>query len=113
MYQPFIKLLAGIIGGRLEAFMFLAWGAGLANTGVPFVFYLHDLGTDPRCFISWSDQVKMIFFLPQLFCATIGMFCGVVILCNLSTSALRCVKRIFFVIIKVISSFRDKYNLFN
>lgn len=85
----FAIYISGVIGGRLKSYMCICWGTALAWTGIPYIGYLHELGTDPRCFIGWINTVKLIFFAPQIVCAIAGMFYATVIICNLSTPALR------------------------
>ena len=90
LYHVLIKLtILGIIGGKLKGYALIGWGLPLLLMGLPFVIFLHDLGRDPRCFISWENEVKLLFFIPQGVLCAIATFCGVVVFTNLTTTALR------------------------
>lgn len=88
-HASFKAITSGIIGGRLKAYCFIAWGLALISLGVSYIFFLHDLGTDPRCFISWNNNAKYVFFAPQMLYVAISLFFGMIVLCNMSTPALR------------------------
>ena len=57
--------------------------------GLPFVVNLHDVGTDPRCIVSWENYMKGIFLGPQALLSFLAMIFGFIVLCNLTTPALR------------------------
>lgn len=79
----------GVVGGKLTAYSCISWGMALISVGVPYTFFIRDLGTDPRCFISWENIGKAAFFMPQMVYVLMAYFFGFVVLCNLSTPALR------------------------
>lgn len=74
----------GIIGGRMTPYMLISCGLTLISVGFSVVFFLHELGTDPRCFISWFDEVKYIFFLPLMMCVFVAVFFVIVIFFNIN-----------------------------
>lgn len=79
----------GVIGGRLKSYLTISWGMPLISVGLNFLLYLMDLGEDPRCFISWENPPKFIFFGFQLVFIFVSGGCACVVLCNMSTTALR------------------------
>ncbi|RXG55276.1 Adhesion G protein-coupled receptor B3 [Armadillidium vulgare] len=88
-HASFRAITRGVIGGNLIPACMMCWGVSLLLTGIPFIEFLEDLGTDPRCFISWENVPKYPFFIPQIVCSIFSMFYAIVILTNLSTPALR------------------------
>ncbi|XP_050733459.1 uncharacterized protein LOC127007021 [Eriocheir sinensis] len=80
---------AGVIGGRLKSYLTISWGLPLISVGLTYLLYLMDLGEDPRCFISWENPPKFIFFGFQIVFVIVSGGCACVVLCNMSTTALR------------------------
>ncbi len=52
----------GVMGGKTWAFIFVSYGLPILNVGITFFFFGSNYGTDPRCFIGWENDVKMVFF---------------------------------------------------
>lgn len=88
-HASFKAITSGVVGGKLNAYACIAWGLALVSVGVPYAFFITDLGTDPRCFISWENYGKATLFVPQTVYVALAFFFGFVVLCNLSTPALR------------------------
>ncbi|XP_071518113.1 adhesion G-protein coupled receptor D1-like [Panulirus ornatus] len=88
-HATFKCITAGIIGGSLRQYGYLSVGVTLVSVGCTYTFFMHDLGTDPRCFISWYNEPKIFFFFPHLMCCGVAAFCAFVIFFNLRTAALR------------------------
>lgn len=88
-HATFNCITAGIIGGRLGCYGCLSVGITLVSVGLGYTFFLQDLGTDPRCFISFNNFPKLLFFSPQVAFCCVGLFCGVVIFFNMRTASLR------------------------
>ncbi|XP_018024745.1 uncharacterized protein LOC108680438 isoform X2 [Hyalella azteca] len=88
-YASFKAITSGEVGGKLNSYSCISWGLSLVSVGVPYAFFVRDLGTDPRCFVTWENYGKAAFFIPQMAYVVIAFFCGFVVLCNLSTPALR------------------------
>ncbi|KAB7493730.1 hypothetical protein Anas_10423, partial [Armadillidium nasatum] len=57
-HASFRAITRGVIGGNLIPACMMCWGVSLLLTGIPFIEFLEDLGTDPRCFISWENVPK-------------------------------------------------------
>nr|XP_053630924.1 adhesion G-protein coupled receptor D1-like [Cherax quadricarinatus] len=88
-HATFDCVTSGIIGGRLQAYGCVGVGLTLISVGCAYTFFLQDLGNDPRCFISWSNFPKLLFFSPQVAFCCVGLFCAIVIFFNLHTASLR------------------------
>lgn len=69
--------------------MALSWGLPLISMGSTYAFFMRQLGDDPRCFISWENPAKIIFFGFQMVFVFFSCLCGIVVLCNMATPALR------------------------
>ncbi|KAK7080264.1 hypothetical protein SK128_016792 [Halocaridina rubra] len=83
-HAGFKAVTAGIIVGRLQPYLLIPSGITLITVGISFIFFIHELGTDPRCFMSWYDDVKIIlFFLPILIASLVSIFFSIVIFFNL------------------------------
>nr|XP_045598695.1 uncharacterized protein LOC123758371 [Procambarus clarkii] len=85
----FSAITSGVIGGRLHSYIPISWGLPLISVGVTYLFFLFDLGEDPRCFISWANPAKIVFFGFQMFFVSISFICATIVLCNMATPALR------------------------
>jgi len=85
----YCNIPSGVVGGNLKPYAMISWGSALMSVGVPYAFFIRDLGTDPRCFISWENTGKAAFFIPQMVSIVLAFFYGFVVICNLSTHALR------------------------
>lgn len=88
-HTAFKTITAGVIGGKLRAYFFLSWGITISSIGVTYISFLRHLGTDPRCFISWTNEVKGVFFVPQLGFCMAAVFFVCIVFFNLHTSHLR------------------------
>ncbi|KAF2364339.1 GPCR family 2 secretin-like, partial [Trinorchestia longiramus] len=88
-HASFKAITSGEVGGKLNSYSCIAWGIALFSVGVPFAFFERDLGTDPRCFVTWENNGKAAFFLPQVACVCVAFFFSIVVFFNLSTPALR------------------------
>lgn len=89
VYASTPSLALGVIGGKLRAYFFLSWGITISSIGVTYISFLRHLGTDPRCFISWTNEVKGVFFVPQLGFCMAAVFFVCIVFFNLHTSHLR------------------------
>ncbi|XP_066945236.1 uncharacterized protein [Macrobrachium rosenbergii] len=77
----------GIIAGRLQSYALVSFGVTMILIGISITFFIHDLGTDPRCFISWFDGDKLVlFFFPVVVCLGVSLFFGCVVLFNVKHS---------------------------
>ena len=83
-HANFKALTAGIVSGRVKVYMPFGYGTPVAIIGVLFLMYADELGTDPRCFISWVQEPKVIFFLYIICLAFIGIVFSVIILFNIA-----------------------------
>ncbi|XP_063609404.1 adhesion G protein-coupled receptor L4-like [Penaeus indicus] len=88
-HTAFKTITAGVIGGKLRSYFFLSWGITICSIGVTYMAFLRHLGTDPRCFISWTNEVKGVFFVPQLGFCMAAVFFVCVVFFNLHTASLR------------------------
>ena len=50
------------ISGRGKVYVPFGYGTPISIIGVLFLLYANELGTDPRCFISWDDTPKALYF---------------------------------------------------
>ena len=73
----------------MKQYGYLSAGVTLISVGCTYAFFLYDLGNDPRCFISWYNSPKEIFFAPQIVFCGVGLFCAIVILFNLQSAAFK------------------------
>lgn len=55
-------ITSGIIGGKTLGYIFLAYGIPFLNVGITYYLHGEDYGTDPRAFIGWLNETKLIFF---------------------------------------------------
>ncbi|XP_042211664.1 adhesion G protein-coupled receptor B1-like isoform X1 [Homarus americanus] len=85
----FSAITSGVIGGRLRVYIPISWGMPLISVGLTYLLFLLDLGEDPRCFISWENPAKYVFFSFQLLFVFVSLICAIVVLTNMSTPALR------------------------
>ncbi|XP_064083647.1 uncharacterized protein LOC135199488 [Macrobrachium nipponense] len=77
----------GIIAGRLQSYAAVSFGVTMVLIGISITFFIHDLGTDPRCFVAWFDGDKLIlFFFPVAVCLGVSLFFGCVVLFNVNHS---------------------------
>lgn len=53
-------------------------------SGVLFLFFADELGTDPRCFIAWDDMTKTIYFYYMFGLAAIAVVFALIILFNIA-----------------------------
>ncbi|XP_037790938.1 adhesion G-protein coupled receptor D1-like [Penaeus monodon] len=88
-HTAFKTITAGVIGGKLRSYFFLSWGITISSIGVTYMAFLRHLGTDPRCFISWTNEVKGVFFVPQLGFCIAAVFFVCIVFFNLHTASLR------------------------
>lgn len=88
-HASFKCVTSGIVGGRMKQYGYLSAGMPLVSVGCTYTFFLYDLGNDPRCFISWYDSPKEVFFAPQIVFCGVALFCALVIFFNLHTAAFR------------------------
>ncbi|XP_063875731.1 uncharacterized protein LOC135108542 [Scylla paramamosain] len=88
-HASFRCVTSGIVGGRMKQYGYLSAGMPLVSVGCTYTFFLYDLGNDPRCFISWYDSPKEVFFAPQIIFCWVALFCALVIFFNLHTAAFR------------------------
>ncbi|XP_068212715.1 cadherin EGF LAG seven-pass G-type receptor 1-like [Palaemon carinicauda] len=88
-HASFKAITAGVISGRLRAYFFLAWSVPILSMGLTYLLFFHDLGLDPRCFMSWVNEPKYCFFGPQIFFSAVSFIFGCIVICNMSTPALR------------------------
>ncbi len=58
----FRAVTAGIIGGKTWGYLPCAYGLPFVNLGITIYLYGDDYGTDPRTFIGWNNETKMVFF---------------------------------------------------
>ncbi|CAG0922095.1 unnamed protein product, partial [Notodromas monacha] len=88
-FASFMAITQGVIGGKLRAYMFLCWGIPFLSVGYALFQDMLNYGNDPRCMISFDNDMKWVFFGPLLTLASVGfLFCAIVV-CNVSTPALR------------------------
>lgn len=73
----------------MKQYGYFSAGMPLVSVGCTYTFFLYDLGNDPRCFISWYDSPKKVFFAPQIVFCGVALFCALVIFFNLHTAAFR------------------------
>ncbi|KAK4324933.1 hypothetical protein Pmani_004468 [Petrolisthes manimaculis] len=88
-HAAFKCITSGIVDGQMKQYALLAGGLTSFCVGIPLCFYLHDLGDDPYCFISWEPEPKYFFFGPLVLFIGVALFCVGVIFLNLHTAALR------------------------
>ncbi|XP_068212714.1 adhesion G-protein coupled receptor D1-like [Palaemon carinicauda] len=91
----------GIIAGQLQSYGLVSFGVTLIVIGISLCFFIHDLGTDPRCFVAWFNSTKLLlFFFPVIVCLGVSLFFACVILFNVNHS-----KKLNMVIQTAFSSF--------
>lgn len=73
----------------MKQYGYLAAGVTLISVGCTYTFFLNDLGNDPRCFISWYNTPKEVFFAPQVVFCGVALFCAIVVVVNLHTAAFK------------------------
>ncbi|XP_069940170.1 adhesion G-protein coupled receptor G2-like [Cherax quadricarinatus] len=88
-HASFNAITSGVIGGLLRAYLPISWGLPLISVGLTYLLFLFDLGEDPRCFISWENSPKYVFFGFQMFFVFFSFIHASIVLCNVSTPALR------------------------
>ncbi|XP_050733458.1 uncharacterized protein LOC127007020 isoform X2 [Eriocheir sinensis] len=88
-HASFKCVTVGIVGGRMKQYGYLAAGVTLVSVGCTYTFFLNDLGNDPRCFISWYNSPKEVFFAPQVVFCGVALFCAIVVVVNLHTAAFK------------------------
>jgi len=80
----FKALTSGIISGRGKVYVPFGYGTPISIIGVLFLLYANELGTDPRCFISWDDTPKALYFYYMFGVTLTGVVFAFIILFNLS-----------------------------
>ncbi|XP_071518114.1 uncharacterized protein [Panulirus ornatus] len=85
----FQAIVSGVIGGRLKAYVAISWGLPFISVGLTYIMFMMDLGDDPRCFISWYNPAKIVFFSFQMVFVLVSIVGATVVLSNMSTPALR------------------------
>ncbi|XP_063875718.1 uncharacterized protein LOC135108533 [Scylla paramamosain] len=88
-HATFKAITSGVIGGRLKSYLPISWGLPFISVGLNYLLFMLDLGEDPRCFISWENPPKFVFFGFQLLFVLVSCFCACVVLSNMATTALR------------------------
>lgn len=88
-HATFKAFTGGIILGRSRVYIPIAWGGSILALGYNIFFGLEEMGNDPRCLLSWENQVKWNFFIPVLSAAGVSLTVMVVLLCNIATPAMR------------------------
>jgi len=80
----FKALTAGIISGRSKIYKPFGYGTPFLIIGTLFVTSADDLGTDPRCFISWDDMPKQIYLWYMDGLGLIAIIFGIIICFNIA-----------------------------
>ncbi|GAB6025808.1 LATrophilin [Chamberlinius hualienensis] len=62
----FGTMMHGIVGGKLKAYFPFAWGCPMLCVGVAILSDFKDYGMEPRCIVSWNDNLKWTLFAPVL-----------------------------------------------
>ena len=84
-----ITFVGGIIGGKTWGYIPMIYGIPLIDIGVTMLLYGDDYGRDPRAFIGWANDTKMIFFYGQLVTAGLAVLLCSVIMFNISVPKTR------------------------
>ena len=83
-HATFRAFTLGIISGRNTVYIPFGYGTPLALLGALLLFFSDELGTDPRCFISWDDTTKSVFFYYIFLVTSIGVIFSLIILFNMA-----------------------------
>ena len=65
-FATFRAITQGIIGGKTWSYIPLGYGAPLLDIGITLYMRGKDYGTDPRAFVGWENDTKMLFFYSML-----------------------------------------------
>ena len=83
-HATFRAFTLGIISGRNTVYIPFGYGTPFALLGSLLLFFNDELGTDPRCFISWDDVTKSVFFYYMFLITAIGVIYAIIILFNMA-----------------------------
>jgi hypothetical protein len=83
-HANFKALTGGIISGRGKVYMPFGYGTPVAPLGILFLFFSDELGTDPRCFISYDVTTKSIFFYYVGVVTLIGVILALILAFNIA-----------------------------
>ncbi len=65
-FATFRAITGGIIGGKTLGYVPLIYGGPMIDIGVSMYLYGNDYGRDPRAFIGWDNETKLVFFYAML-----------------------------------------------
>lgn len=81
-HATFRAFTAGIISGRNKVYGPIGYGSPFLVLGLLFLFFADDLGVDPRCFVGWNRNAKLLYCLNNVGVAFLGVVFSIIILFN-------------------------------
>ncbi|XP_040582142.2 uncharacterized protein [Lepeophtheirus salmonis] len=88
-HSLFKAVVYGITRGRARIYLSFSWGTSFLILGLNTFFNINQMGTDPRCMISWNTGPKLYFFIPLLLSLWISIVLIWIVVCNIITPAIR------------------------
>lgn len=88
-FATFRAITGGIVGGKTWAYIPIIYGVPMIDIGVTLYLYGNDYGRDPRAFIGWFNETKMVFFYAILIAVGLSVLLCFVIVFNISTPKTR------------------------
>ncbi len=83
-HATFRAFTAGIVSGRNGVYRPFGYGTPFLPLGLLFLFYTDDLGVDPRCFVGWNMDAKLLYLLYNVGVAATGCVFSIIIMFNLA-----------------------------
>ncbi len=83
-HATFKAFTAGIISGRNKIYRPFGYGTPLLPLGLLLLLYPDDLGVDPRCFVGWNVNAKLVYLLYNVGVAFVSCVLAVIIIFNIA-----------------------------
>ena len=83
-HGTFKAFTAGIISGRQMVYYPIGYGTPFLPLGILFLFFHDEMGSDPRCFISFELIAKQYYFCYVLLVALVGLVLGITVMFNVA-----------------------------
>lgn len=80
----FKAFTSGIISGRTKVYFPFGYGTPFIPLGILFLMYNDDLGIDPRCFVAWNDNAKLLYLGYNLGVCAMAVIYAIIIIFNIA-----------------------------
>ena len=89
MLSYFRAIISGVIGGFTKVYLCYGYAIPFLGLGYNVFQNLALMGTEPGCMVGWDNDPKWAFFGPVVFLAYACLILMVIVVCNMSTPAMR------------------------